>query len=75
MAQTVTVTIRKLGKDVGRFKKGQVVLVLNPRVFGSKGENWLGQVAYDTREEAIAAAKKMKATVIASKTSKTLVAA
>lgn len=75
MAQSVTVTLRRLARDSGPARKGQVVLVLDPRVFGSKGENWLNHIAYDTREDALAAAKKAKATVIASKTSKTLVAA
>jgi hypothetical protein len=53
----VTVTPRRLARDFGAGKKGHTVLILDPKVFGSAGDNWLNGRSYATRQEAEAAAK------------------
>lgn len=58
-AKTVTgepVYMRRLARDFGNGKKGTFALILNPKVFGSTGENWLGGVTYADRSAAMAAA-------------------
>ena len=54
----VTVTPRRLARDFGAGKKGQIVLILDPKIFGSTGDNWLNGRSYATREEAEQAAVK-----------------
>jgi hypothetical protein len=54
----VTVTPRRLARDFGAGKKGHIVLILDPKVFGSTGDNWLNGRSYATREEAEQAATK-----------------
>ena len=58
-----TVTVRRVGKPAGDAKQGQYVIILDPRVFGSTGKNWLGRRTFDTRELALAAAAKAGAKV------------
>lgn len=57
--QPVTVTLRRLGKPAGSGKVGEYILVINPKVFGSTGENWLGGKSFASRELALAAAPKL----------------
>ncbi len=53
----VTVTLRTLARDFGAGKKGEVALILNPKLYGSQGKNWLGGRTYKDKSAAIAAAK------------------
>ncbi len=55
----VEVTLRRLGKPVGDVPAGRYILVINPKIFGSTGDNWLGQKTFATRDEAFAAAPKL----------------
>jgi len=62
----VEVVLRRLGKPVGDIPAGRVILIINPKVFGST-ENWLGGVKahFATRDEAAAAAPKLGGKVAA----------
>jgi len=40
--QLIEVTLRRLGNAVGDIPAGRYILVINPKVFGSTGDNWLG---------------------------------
>jgi hypothetical protein len=60
---SVVVTIRRLGKPAGTGKQGEVVLVLDPKIFGSAGSNWLHGKSYSDKAAALAAAKAAGATV------------
>jgi hypothetical protein len=57
---TTHVTLRRLARDFppGAGNKGDTVLILNPKVFGSLGDNWLGRRSYETPDEAMEAAAK-----------------
>ncbi|HYT14410.1 MAG TPA: hypothetical protein VEL12_16605 [Candidatus Nitrosopolaris sp.] len=61
----VTVTLRTLARDFGAGKKGEVALILNPKLYGSQGKNWLGGRTYKDKSAAIAAAKAAGATIAA----------
>lgn len=52
------VTLRRLARDFppGAGNKGNTVLILNPKVFGSLGDNWLGGRSYETAGKAVEAA-------------------
>ncbi len=52
------VTLRRLARDFppGSRNKGNTVLILNPKVFGSLGDNWLGGRSFPTPHEAVEAA-------------------
>ncbi len=54
------VTLRRLARDfpAGVGNKGHTVLILNPKVFSSQGENWLGGRTYVTPRQAMEAASK-----------------
>jgi hypothetical protein len=60
----VSVTLRRLARDFGPGKKGTVACLLNPKVYGSEGTNWLNGRTYADRDAAIAAAKAAGATVL-----------
>jgi hypothetical protein len=57
---TTQVTLRRLARDFppGKGNKGNTVLILNPKEFGSLGDNWLGHRSYETPREAVEAAAK-----------------
>lgn len=55
----VEVTLRRLGKPVGNNPAGSFVLIIDPKTFGSTGDNWLGGKAFATRDDALAAAPKV----------------
>ena len=57
--QSVTVTLRRLGKPAGSGKVGEYILVVNPKVFGSTGDNWLGGKSFPSRDAALAAAPRL----------------
>jgi hypothetical protein len=59
--QLVEVTLRRLGKPVGDIPAGRFILVVNPKVFGSSGDNWLGgaKATFESKNAAIAAAPKL----------------
>jgi hypothetical protein len=59
--QLVEVTLRRLGKPVGEVPAGRFILVINPKVFGSTGDNWLGGVkaTFESRDAALAGAAKL----------------
>jgi hypothetical protein len=59
----VQVTLRRLGKPAGSAKVGEIVLVINPKLFGSTGSNWLLGKSFPTRDAALAAAKSAGATI------------
>ena len=65
--QLVEVTLRRLGKSVGDVPAGRYILVINPKVFGSTGDNWLGgaKATFESREAALAAAPKLGGRVAA----------
>lgn len=50
------VYMRRLARDFGEGKKGTIALILNPKVFGSTGANWLNGRTYADRAAAMAAA-------------------
>lgn len=68
-APKVVVHLRRVGRDVEGTAavRGTYVLILNPKVFGSAGANWLGGAAgvYATKEAAIAGAGAAGATLVA----------
>ncbi len=55
----VPVFVRRIGKPAGAAKIGEFVLIVNPKVFGSTGQNWLGGKSFATREAALEAAPKL----------------
>ncbi len=57
--QLVEVTLRRLAKPAGAGKVGEFVLIVNPKLYGSTGANWLGGKSYPTRDEAAAAAANL----------------
>ena len=63
----VEVVLRRLGKPVGDVPAGRYILVINPKLFGSKGDNWLGgaKATFESREAALAAAAKLGGRVAA----------
>ncbi len=61
--KTTVVTMRRLAQAAGHGKPGEIVLLLNPKVYGSTGDNWLNGRAYPDREAALVAARKAGATV------------
>ena len=65
--QLVEVTLRRLGKPVGDVPAGRYILVINPKLFGSTGDNWLGgaKATFESREAALAAAPKLGGRVAA----------
>jgi len=54
------VTLRRLARDfpAGAGNKGHTALILNPKEFGSLGDNWLGGRTYVTPRQAVEAAAK-----------------
>jgi len=64
-AAAIEVVVRRIGKAAGPAKPGQYVLIINPKVYGSDGKNWLGGRAFDTKELALAAAPKLGGRVAA----------
>lgn len=58
------VTLRRLARDFGAGKKGTIALIMNPKVFGSDGANWLNGVTYADKTAAMAAAAKAGAKVL-----------
>jgi hypothetical protein len=52
------VTLRRLARDFppDAGNKGNTVLILNPKVFGSFGDNWLGGRSFPTPHAAVQAA-------------------
>jgi hypothetical protein len=60
-AKLIDVTLRRLGKPVGSIPAGRYILVLNPKLFGSTGDNWLGgsKATFESREAAIESAPKL----------------
>jgi hypothetical protein len=62
--QLVEVTLRRSAGG-GGVPKGHYILVINPRVFGSTGDNWLGGKSFESKEAAIAAAPKLGGRVAA----------
>jgi hypothetical protein len=59
--QLVQVTVRRFGKPVGDIPAGRFFLCINPKVFGSTGDNFLGgsKATFATRAEALAAAPRL----------------
>jgi hypothetical protein len=57
------VTPRRLARDFAAGKKGEIVLIIDPNIYGSTGDNWLNGRSYGTKELALAAAAKAGAQV------------
>jgi hypothetical protein len=55
----VEVHLRRVSKPAGDAKPGQFVLIIDTKIYGSSGKNWLGGRAFDSRDDAIAAAAKL----------------
>lgn len=60
----VEVTLRRSAGG-GGVPKGHYILIINPKIFGSTGDNWLGGKSFESREAAIAAAPKLGGRVAA----------
>lgn len=58
-AKQVDVYLRRIGKAAGSARVGEFVLIINPKTFGSTGDNWLGGRAFASRDAALAAAPKL----------------
>ena len=57
-AKLIDVTLRRSAGG-GGVPKGHYLLIINPKIFGSTGANWLGGKSFESREAALAAAPKL----------------
>ena len=58
------VSLRRLSHDSGAMKKGTIALIIDAKLFGAGAPNFLGGRTYETRELAIAAARKLGVKVL-----------